>query len=218
MTLLSSIQDLDPSATIELFHLDSTIIPGGGHTYFHAGTNQLGTNIVWQGQSYTPFPVQAEGFEITGKGTVPRPTLAIANVDGTIGALVRDLEDLIGATVYRKRTLVKFLDAVNFVGGVNATADPTQYLPDDEYTIERKSIETKAAITFELASSMDVHGVKIPRRLIQATICPWVYQGLECGYSGGLPTCTKTLTDCKAHFGASADLSFGGFPGSATIR
>lgn len=213
-----AIQSLDPSAIIELFVLDSTIISGGGVTYFHAGTNQVGTAIVWQGQSYTPFPVQADGFEITGKGTIPRPTMTVANVDGTVGLLVRDLEDLIGATVTRKRTLSKYLDAANFTGGVNPTADPTQAFPDDVFLIERKSSETKDAISFELGAAMDVHGVRIPRRLIQATICPWVYKGTECGYSGGLATCTKTLTDCKTHFGTAADLPYGGFPGAGTIR
>lgn len=218
MTLLADLQSLDPGATVELFVLDSTAISGGSVVRFHAGTNQVGTAIVWQGNTYSPFPVQAEGFEISGKGTLPRPTITVANVDGTVGLLVRDLEDLVGATLTRKRTLVKYLDAVNFTGGVNATADPTQEMDDDVYLVERKSAETKDVITFELASAMDVHGVRIPRRLIQATICPWVYKGTECGYAGGLASCDFTLTDCKAHFGASADLPFGGFPGAGTIR
>lgn len=217
MTIQADIQSLDPGATIELFVLDSTAIAGGGIVRFHAGTNQVGTAIVWQGLTYSPFPVKAEGFEISGKGTLPRPTLTVANVDGTVGLLVRDLEDLIGATVTRKRTLVKYLDAVNFTGGTNPTADTTQSLPDDVFLVERKASETKDFITFELASALDVHGVRIPRRLIQATICPWIYKGSECGYAGGLPSCAYTLTDCKTHFGTT-DLPFGGFPGAAAIR
>lgn len=220
MTLISDLQALDPGATIELFELDSTAISGGGIVRFHAGRNQVAGDIVWQGDTYSAFPVQAEGFEISGKGTLPRPTLSVANVDGTVGLLVRDLEDLIGATLTRKRTLVKYLDAVNFTGGVNATADPTQFLADDIYLVERKSAETKDVITFELASALDVHGVRIPRRLIQATICPWVYKGAECGYAGGIATCDFTLNGangCKVHF-PNANLPFGGFPGAATIR
>lgn len=218
MTLIADLQALDPGATIELFVLDSSAIAGGGIVRFHAGRNQVAGDIVWQGSTYSAFPIEAGGFEISGKGTLPRPTISVANVDGTVGLLVRDLEDLIGATVTRKRTLVKYLDAVNFTGGVNPTADTTQYLPDDVYLVERKSVETKDVITFELASALDVHGVRVPRRLIQATICPWVYKGSECGYAGGLPTCTYTLTDCKTHFGTGVDLPFGGFPGAATIR
>lgn len=218
MTILADLQSLDPGATIELFELDSTNISGGSLVRFQNGRNQVGGDIVWQGNTYSAFPINAEGFEISGKGTMPRPTISVANVDGTVGLLVRDLEDLIGATVTRKRTQVKYLDAVNFTGGVNPTADPTQYIPDDVYLVERKSVETKDVITFELASALDVHGVRVPRRLIQATICPWVYKGTECGYAGGLATCDRTLADCKTHFGSTADIPFGGFPGAATIR
>lgn len=216
-------ESFDLQTLVEMFVLDSTSIPGGGIVRFYSGKNRAGGDLVWQGNTYSAFPITASGFDLTGKGTLPRPTISVANVDGTVGLLVRDLKDLIGAVVTRKRTIAKYLDAVNFPNGINVTADPTQFLPDDIYLIERKSVETKDVITFELASSMDVHGAKVPARPIQATVCAWIsrYKGLECTYAGALPTCDGTMdgaNGCKVHFGASADLPYGGFPGSSTIR
>lgn len=218
MTLpISEIQSLSPSAVLELFVLDATVC--GGSVYrFHAGTNGLGTSVVWQGQTFSPFPIESEGFEWSSKGTLPRPKLRIAALDGLIGGLIRDLDDLVGAKVTLKRCFAKHLDAVNFTGGVNPNADPNACYPDEPWIVERKTVETADVIEFELATPMDAQNARIPARRIQANICPWVYKGTECGYAGALGTCAKTLADCKTHFGATADLPLGTFPGTARIR
>lgn len=113
MTIDTDIRSLNPGALVELFELDATSL-GGTITRVHAGTNGLRTPVVWQGNTYTPFPVEASGFDYSGKGQLPRPTLRIANVTGAVGVLVRDYGDLQGAKVTRRRTLAKYLDAVNF--------------------------------------------------------------------------------------------------------
>ena len=213
----AEIQTLTPGAKLHVFVLDASAA-GGGITRFHAGTNALGTALVWQGNTYQPFPIIASGFEWNGKGVLPRPTVTVANVDGTVGLLVRDLADLCGCTLTRKAFLVKFLDAVNFPSGVNPTADPTCHDDDEIWTIDSKKSENSESITFELVAAFDMGNVRVPGRLMQATICPWVYKGLECAYAGGLATCNKTLPDCKTHFGATAALPYGGFPGTALIR
>jgi lambda family phage minor tail protein L len=68
-------------------------------------------------------------------------------------------------------------------------------------------------VEFELAAAFDLAGVSAPKRQCVANICQWVYKSTECGYSGALPTCDKTLDACKAHFGVYAELPFGSFPG-----
>lgn len=213
----AEIQSLAPTALVTLFVLDAT--PCGGSTYyFHAGTNQLGTSVVWQGQTYTPFPVEAEGFEWSSKGTLPRPKMRVAALDGLVGGLVRDLEDLVGARVTLKRTFAKYLDAVNFPGGYNPTADPGACWPDEPWVVERKSAETSEVIEFELVTPMDQQNSRVPGRRITANVCGWTYKGTECGYVGALPTCGKTLAECRTHFGTTADLPFGAFPGTARVR
>ncbi len=111
--ITSEIQKLEPSAIIELFELDATAF-GGDLLRFHAGTNGLRQNLVWQGNTYTAFPVQASGFDLSGNGQLPRPKLQVANITGAITLLVLTYDDLLGAKVTRKRTLAKYLDAVNF--------------------------------------------------------------------------------------------------------
>lgn len=230
-SITSEIQKLAPSGIVELFQLDPTSF-GGDMTYFHAGTNGLRTRVVWQGQTYEPFPLQASGFEYDGNGQIPRPKLVVANVTGIISAMVLLYQDLIGARVTRKRTLVKYLDAVNFPGGVNPTADPLAEFSDEIYFVDRKSAENRDAVEFELAASFDVQGIKLPKRQIVQNICPWKYRGTECGYAGtnyfdandtaaatiGADVCGKRLSSCELRFGVNQPLSFGGFPAAGLTK
>lgn len=230
MSISADVQSLDPGAIIELFVLDATSV-GGTISYFHAGTNQLAGSVVWQGTTYQPWPIQVRGFDKSTQGQLPRPTMTLANVDGTIGAMAAAHSDLLGATVTRKRTLAKYLDASNFASGVNSSADPNAYFPDDVFTVDRKSAENKNVIEFELAAKMDLAGVSLPRRVC-SPLCAWVYKGTECGYSGGpvadlndvattdpaKDQCGKRLTSCRLRFGSTAALPFGGFPGTRWIR
>ena len=230
-TIKADIQSLAPSAMLEFFVIDLTSL-GDTVYYFHAGTNGLTANLTWQSQVYTAFPAQATGFDFNTNGQMPRPKLTLGNVGGSITALILLYKDCVGAKVTRKRTLLKFLDAVNFPGGTNPTADPTASLPDDVYYIDRKSTETKEVVEFELTAAFDVSGVQLPRRQIVQNLCPWVYRGGECSYAGtnyfladdtpttnsALDTCGKRLSSCKARFGAANQLTFGGFPGAGTTQ
>ena len=131
---------LEPNAVIELFHLrftnfaaDSAEVLSGSekinvngrstdtwteeNLYFHAGTNGIPTSIVFGGITYTAAPVEAEGFEKTGKGILPRPTLRVANVNNAITSLMHRATDPINplmAKATRIKTMKKFIDAVNF--------------------------------------------------------------------------------------------------------
>lgn len=212
MGLNADIQSLSPGALVELFELDASALPGGSIVRFHAGTNDVGSDIVWDGDTYTAFPVKAEGFEQTTQGSAPRPRFIVSNTTGMVGLLVRDLEDLIGAKVIRKRTLAQYLDGM-------PGADPTQHFADDTFIVERKVSENIEQIVFELASALDVHGLRLPARIIQASVCTWNDAAI-CTYSVG-GVCDKTLdgaAGCKFHWGASAELPFGGFPGTSRIR
>ena len=230
-TITVEIQKLEPSAIVELFELDGTAF-GGELMRFHAGTNQLSQNVVWQGNSYTPFPLQASGFDYSGNGQLPRPKMVVSNVTGAITLLVLTYDDLLGAKVTRKRTLAKYLDAVNFPGGTNPTADPTAEFGDEIFYIDRKVSETRDLVEFELAAAFDVAGVRLPRRQIIQNVCTWKYRGGECGYTGtayfnaddqtvanaGLDVCGKRLSSCKVRFGANDPLPFGSFPAAGLTR
>ena len=230
MTIESDVQNLSPGQIVDFFELDATSI-GGSTIYWHNGVNELGTDVVWQATTYTRLPVEASGFERSGTGSLPRPTLKVANVTGLVGALAKDLDDLAGAKVTRRRTFVKYLDASNFASG-NPYADPNVGFPDEIWIVDRKASENGIFIEFELAAIFDLAGVKLPRRQIIQNTCTWAYRSAECSYSGGAvadindnlvttlaeDVCGKRIASCKLRFGTYTVLPYGGFPGAGLTR
>jgi phage-related protein len=245
---VSALQEVAPGAIIELFELQlNTTQHGVDDLYrFHAGTS-LNNNgsVYWNDNEYTPFPIEADGFEYSGNGQLPRPTIRVSNILSTITALLLTLPDgLEGAKITRIRTLARYIDNRNFPGGDNLTTqagdllvtqsgdplftqsgegtnpygtpDPTAEFPREIYYVDRKTVENRDVVEFELAAAFDLAGIRAPKRQCVANICQWEYKSTECGYTGGLPTCLKTVTDCKAHFGQTAELPFGSYPGIGT--
>lgn len=201
--LASRLQQIAPGEIIELFQLELNTLQHGVNAtyYFHAGVNELNTNVIWNTQEYQAIPIEAEGFEWTGKGSLPRPTLRVSNIFGTITALIFTLPDgLDGAKVTRIRTLARYLDSQNFsedtygyvLSGYSASnyslvtneyADPYAEWPREIYYVDRKSSETRDIIEFELASAFDLAGVRAPKRQC-ITRCQWRYRSAECSYTG----------------------------------
>jgi lambda family phage minor tail protein L len=220
LQIISELQSVNPSSIIELFELQLNPEQHGSNDVFrfHAGTS-LNNNgsLYWAGNEYLAFPIEAEGFEYSGNGQLPRPRLRASNVLSTITALMQTLPDgLEGAKVTRIRTLARYIDSDNFPAAENnpfGTPDPSAEFPREIYYIDRKTVETRDVVEFELAAAFDLAGVRAPKRQCIANICQWRYRSAECGYTGGLPTCNKTLDDCRAHFGQSAELPYGAFPG-----
>jgi lambda family phage minor tail protein L len=219
---ISELQKIAPSSVIELFELQlNTAQHGSNDIYrFHAGTN-LNSNgeVIWAGNTYLRLPIEAEGFEYTGKGTLPRPRIRVSNILGTITIILASLPNgLEGAKITRLRTLARYIDGANFPGGTNpyGTPDSSALMPLEIYYVDRKISETRDVVEFELASAFDLAGIRAPKRQCISNICQWVYKSAECSYTGVLPTCDKSLDDCKAHFGSTAELPFGSFPGIGT--
>tara|TARA_R100001015_G_C4628534_1_gene188728 strand:+ start:2192 stop:2770 length:579 start_codon:yes stop_codon:yes gene_type:complete len=172
--IVSNLQNINPSAIIELFtlQLDNNLHGATTIYRFHAGTSLKDNGeIIWNGNSYQRFPIQAEGFAFQ-KGQLPRPTLTVSNALGTITAILLSVNntttgnDLTGATVTRIRTLAKFLDAANFPSNTNpyGTPDPTAEFPQEIYKIDRKSAENREVVQFELAAVFDLAGIRSPKR------------------------------------------------------
>ena len=144
------------------------------------------------------MPIEAEGFDYSGK-TLPRPTLRISNVLGTITSLLLPLpQGLEGAKVTRIRTLERYIDDVNFPtdqllledgnyflledgnyisqeGVANPHGDPdTVTFPYEIFTIDRKSSENREVVEFELAADFDVQNVRLPKRQVLPSDFPGV--------------------------------------------
>ena len=228
------LHSLEPSAIIELFQLHLTAAVNGIDTvyYFHAGTNQVSENIVFtdafvepnEAKTYSAVPIEVDGFEVTTKGTLPRPSMKIANADGAITALLNAYNPL-RAEVRRIRTCKKFLDG-------EPAADPTAVFNGgyESWYIDRVATENPQVVEFELVGKLDLTNLRLPARQV-VEHCPWVYKGAECGYK--LPgnenkgrfdlnnnetntagdQCAKNLRACELRHPKGL-LPFGGFPGA----
>lgn len=233
-SVYADLSGLAINAIIELFQLQLVASLHGTSDiyYFHAGVNAaVSGNIVFAGDTYVRLPIQAEGFEYSNTGTLPRPTLTVANLGGEISALLLIANtftpgnDLGGAVVTRIRTLKKYLDG-------EAAADPNARFPAEIWYIDRKSAETRDVVQWELASKFDLAGIFMPKRQLIANICQWEYRSAECSYTGSnyfdinnnvvgtlaADRCGKRLSSCKLRFGDTNPLPFGSFPGAGLTQ
>lgn len=196
-------------------------------------------DIIWQGNTYEPLPIQSDGLEVRGDGRASMPTLVIsANREdsqgvmqlGFIRALCLQYHDLAGARLTVTNTLAQYLDAANFTEG-NPQADPNEYRKQ-VWFIEHKTGENALSISFELSNPVDFEGARIPSREI-TSYCHWGLHGRyrmsECGYMGtamftedGTPTdnpeldkCGCRIVDCRLRFGEGNTLRHGGFASSS---
>ena len=232
-SVYADLSGLALNAIIELFelHYDSTLHGDSDILRFHAGINaDVDGNIVWNSNTYTRIPIKAEGFEYTNTGTLPRPTLTVANLNRGITQLLLGVNettpgnDLTGAKVVRIRTLKRFLDG-------ETDADPYATFPVEEWFVDRKATETRDVVSFELASRFDLDNKQLPNRQVVANICQWEYKSTECGYTGddffdvnddtvtasAQDKCGKRLSSCKKRFGDNGELPFGSFPGAGLL-
>jgi lambda family phage minor tail protein L len=225
------IQQAYAGQLVELFEIDLNSIGIAEQYFFHNGVNELGDDVVFNGITYTRLPIEAEGFERSGTGQQARPVLRVANIDGLIAAVSRANDDLVKAKVIRRRTFLKYLDAVNFTGGTNPTADPNAALDDELYFIDRKAGGNKIQVEYELVSALDFEGQFLPKRMCVRSNCLWKYRSAECSYAGPpvatkydeptsdplLDDCSKLLSGCRLRFG-TGEMPTSIMPAIALIR
>lgn len=230
--IATDMQRLEQDAIAVLFELDTTKF--GGEIMRFTTATLGGQPVRFGGEQYLPFPIQAEGFEWAGQGTLPRPTLSVAAQDLAFISLVMSADDLVGAPVRRLRTYRKHLDD-------GSDPDPDALFPVDHYVIERKASQTRKQIQFELSVQMDQEGRMIPARQILRDTCThryrwwdgtqYQYAGVTCPYSGegewaesgasadhGGDRCGKRISDCQLRFGRFGELPTRAFPGVARYR
>lgn len=222
MTLAVDVHKLAPTALIDLYSVDLNAIGVGQVYYFYAGSDTDSTPIVYQGNEYAPWFVKVSGIDRRGNGSAARPTAEIGNYGQLITGLCRTYQDMVGATVRRRRTLASYV-----------VANIAEY-QDEFYLIERRAEETLTTVKFELASPLDFLDKQLPGLLALASGCPHRYKstagGSGCSWPGtnsslwfdrfgvqvfsvGLDVCGKRLSDCKLRFGENNPLDYGGNPG-----
>jgi len=193
-TPVSELQKINPSNIVELFQLELITAIHGSNTkyYFHNGVGENNnTNLIFNNIEYTRMPIEADGFEFNGK-QLPRPNLTISNILGTFTTILLTLpQGLEGAKVTRIRTLERYIDDINFLGGQilletgsnllqendslineesgnnpHGTPDSSATFPNEIYYVDRKTTENRNIIQFELKASFDLNGVRLPKRQV----------------------------------------------------
>lgn len=246
MTIAADKQKLLPGRRVELFDLDLAIFQAGLKYHFCSAFNE-NVAIQWKGNTYTPIPVIAEGFEVSGKGSLPTPTLRLSNVSLLPSTIINQFGDPVGAKITRWVTFANYLDN-------GATPDPNQHFLPEIYFVERKTAHNKVFVEFELSASMDQEGRQLPGRQVLRDACTFRYRSynaatgtfdytdVTCPWAGSdqveggtespfftaagvstsnpaLDRCGKKLSDCQLRFTPlGVDIPFGGFPGVARVR
>jgi len=233
----SDVQTATPGAVVDMWMLDARDQGAGSIIYFTAGTVSGVSNVVHNGITYSPLPIDVDGLEYNAQGETPTPTLTLSNVSKTLQAEVINYNDLLGATLTRRRTFAKYLDG-------QPEADSSAIWEDEIYIVHRKAVHNKYQIQWEIVPEVAAYGKKIPGRLILRDYCQHVYITTDatnhtCPYdpydagdnpshnyydedgnvtTSGNDVCGKRLTDCRLRFGQRGTLPFRGFPAAAKIR
>lgn len=232
----AKVQRLAVGTRVELYDVD--LSPLGSATvlrYTPASQEDalLGV-LTWQGEEYSPLPISMEGLSISGKGSLPRPTLSMSNIFGEYNTLEDTYGRLEGAIVTRWSTFAEYLDDGD-------TPDPTAHLPVDQFYIDRLAERDDVIAKLELRTVIDVGDKKIPARQVLRNACTHVYRThvsgttfdytqATCPYVGtdyfdandavvgaSLDKCSKRLSGCRLRF-VDAPLPTRAFPAVGKYR
>ena len=196
----AELNKINPSHIIELFELELTVgkhIATGNPqglptTYrFHAGANVNSFGeVVFQSNSYQRVAVQTQGFEKKSTGVLTRPVITFSNLGGIVqnpstGAVITMSDflaivnqvtphnDLIDAKLTRKMPLASALDNANFSSGTNPFGTSSaDRLRDEIFVIDRKAIENRQVVQFELTAAHDLENRLIPQRTVTRDLFP----------------------------------------------
>jgi lambda family phage minor tail protein L len=185
--------DVEPTAILEFYQLyANTAERPDDCFYFHPCSLGLTQQIVLNGKSYLPVAVEVEDFETNIFNRIVRPRIRVGNQGLVISDILLKNNDFKYAKIVRKKIFIKYVDDVNFDGGVNpfGIADPNAEISSETFVISQKLQENKNFVEFELTAPFDLENFNIPGRLVLGRYCYWQYRGVGCNYFGR-PVCQE---------------------------
>jgi lambda family phage minor tail protein L len=216
-----------------LFQLDARDIGAPTIYYFTNTVLSDGSQIVFDGNTYTYIDIEATGFEVTGDGEQPQPTLKLGIVDQIVRQTLRDYNDLLGSSLTRMITLRKHLDD-------GTDPDPLAFFGANSFTLDQKADENKRYVEWQLATPLDHLDLQLPQGIMTRRYCSliyrywngtqFVYTKATCPYVGANnfdkdnnsttsanDVCNKQLTGCQARF-PNQPLPINIFPGLGDVQ
>ncbi len=226
-SISTNLQESSFGIVITLFELDTTIYGGGIIRVANTSTPDRQA-IVFNGNTYYPFPIEATGFEISSD-KAPRPKLSISAIEPIMMASINEYRGLQNCPVLRMRVRREELDDLN-------PAITTEFINYDVFYINKMTAQNKQYIQFELITKVELASKQpFPRRTM-VSYCNHQYRRFDettttfiypdknaCPYTGANyfdefnqscamkdDSCSKTLGGCSARY--ATDLPFQGFP------
>jgi len=154
-------------------------------------------DVVFGGNTYTAFPFEIDANKSNAQGQIPSVALRVSNVTRSLQPYIEQYNGAVGFSI--RITVVNSSYLAENYTELQMTFDVLSCLSDSSW------------VTFNLGAPNPLRR-RYPLFRAIANSCNWTYKGRECNYAGGLTTCKRTLTDCRAHANSAR---FGGRPGLA---
>lgn len=152
-------------------------------------------DITIGGEEYTAFNFELGMNKISSAGELPSLKLSISNQERTLQGYLEDLDGMIGSSV---KIII-----------VNASEPDLDYAElEQSWNVVQTNV-TEEIVEFQL-SMPNLLRIRYPLTRFIANHCSHTYKEVECGYDGLLPTCKRTLDDCRLHENTTR---YGGYPG-----
>lgn len=153
-------------------------------------------------QCYQPFSFEMGDLKVDSTGSVPETEISASNVMRSLQSVIEQYAGVVGANLY--------LYAVNTA---NMGGEPDLTL---QFTVKQTVSDAKL-VRFKCGASSPMRRL-FPIFKYYPNSCQWQYKSAQCGYTGSLPSCSKTIDGpigCAAHF-PNAPLRALAFPGIDT--
>lgn len=151
-------------------------------------------------QTYSPFAFELDGASIKSDGSLPQISIKVSNVNRMVEGAIVQYNGAAGATCN--------LYVLN-------TDNPTG---EASLALQMDVIRTQTDaqwVTFTLGAPSPLRTL-FPKFLYYQGTCMWRYKSIQCGYMGGLSTCSLTFEGANGCLAHANSVRFGGFPGIAT--
>lgn len=149
-------QSLHQPTLLDLFELDLNPIGQNIVLRYTNTSESYNAPLQWRGLEWIPYPIDASGFEVSSSGSMPTPSLKVANVIGAVTGLILAHQGLIGAKVTRYKIFATNLD-------IRPGSNPNDVENTQIWYIARYT-ENAASVVFTLRHPLELQNVKIPRR------------------------------------------------------
>lgn len=148
-------------------------------------------------QSYTPFNFAIGDLKVGSDGSVPDCEVVASNVLLALQQTIEQYAGVVGASLN-----------LYVVNAANPLGEPELSL---SFTVKQTTSDAKL-VHFKLGASSPLRRL-FPIYMYRPNFCVLRYKGLQCGYTGSMPSCSHTIdgaTGCIAHNNLVRILTFPG--------